>query len=647
MHLPNTSRAHRLEPPFALSPRLTSSLCIAPCALSDRYSSYSEDVAAEAKAAAIASQATAAAAEATAAAAEATAAAAKAASALPPAADRGEVAAEAESDVSPPAAPVPPPAAEAEVVAAAPAATEPPPPIASPEANAISAAAGRRRSRRKSVVTRADLSLCEEEEEEAEPPLPPPAQDDNAEDVFEDAIEAEGPKAAATAAPAATAEAPMPTAATAAAVSAAPSEAEAIVIPVDASLQALSTPSDLLALAVDLAIDASADALPAAAASSLSSLFAEIGEIASVQASAKGAGKRPKGKGAKKGAVAGGVTGHSVRFATHDLSCLNPPKPQRPGSGDEQQAIVERLAGLVRTQRALLPTAHDGVRTVDRGAAEAADAVAVRQLLGRLGRLLGDLAAASALSAELRHAARFYSSEVDAWARQGTPLLWRRTGELLSSSLRLHLSAIFSEEEDAAHPDPSIKILRQRVGERAAAFGSPVGADMDAFSSVITTNLLALHRHVAAVAPTSAARSALLATAGTSAASAAAGLTAADEEGGAAVVHDLPADVKESVLGWANAHSLLFQIFGPREPLNKMMKSAVNAPHFEKLARLAAIAADLEGCDEAYLAPLRDVPQMQRDLHADAALSKAAHDALLVFSMNAKRRDGRPSRGRG
>jgi hypothetical protein len=302
--------------------------------------------------------------------------------------------------------------------------------------------------------------------------------------------------------------------------------------------------------------------------------------------------------------------------------------------------MVERLAALIHSQWALLPVSPN-VQAVDAKAAPSAETAAMRACLATLqaclealggGRALRD-GSSSALSAELRAASSFYGVELWGWLRRGQPMLWRRLGELLSSSLRLHLSAIFSEEEDA-EPDPLLATMRQRVRELVAAHGpeayTTTGTE-ESFSSVITTNLLLMHRHAPSLAPGTAAGAALAA-------------AAADDEC-AAALHELPAEMKDSLLAWAHAHSLLQQIFGPREPLGKLMKLPVNVPHFARLSALASVASALESrgsCDEAYLAPLRDIPQLQRDLHTKATWAMVAHETLLVF---AKRRTTRAKRG--
>jgi len=433
-------------------------------------------------------------------------------------------------------------------------------------------------------------------------------------------------------------------------------------LPDESTLRSLSSPAEMLSAALEAAIGATealgapgALGLQPAQTEALRALFGALGQIASSQAEssakqAAAATAAKKGRGGKVGGSAkngssssgssessgGGGTrsARSVQFTTHDLSSLAPPgrAGSRPQAEAEQEAMVERLAALIHSQWALLPVSPN-VQAVDAKAAPSAETAAMRACLATLQACLEALGSSSALSAELRAASSFYGVELWGWLRRGQPMLWRRLGELLSSSLRLHLSAIFSEEEDA-EPDPLLATMRQRVREHVAAHGpeayTTTGTE-ESFSSVITTNLLLMHRHAPSLAPGTAAGAALAA-------------AAADDEC-AAALHELPAEMKDSLLAWAHAHSLLQQIFGPREPLGKLMKLPVNVPHFARLSALASVASALESrgsCDEAYLAPLRDIPQLQRDLHTKATWAKVAHETLLVF---AKRRTTRAKRG--
>ena len=442
-----------------------------------------------------------------------------------------------------------------------------------------------------------------------------------------------------------------------------------VALPEESTLRSLSSPAEMLSAALEAAIGVTealgapdALGLKPAQTEALRALFGALGQIASSQAAnAKSSAKQAaaaaaakKGKGGKAGGSAkngsssssgssessggdGTRSVRSVQFATHDLSSLAPPgrAGSRPQAEAEQEAIVERLAALIHSQWALLPVSPNA-KAVDAKAAPSAEAAAMRACLATLQACLEALGSSAALSAELRAASSFYGVELWGWLRRGQPMLWRRLGELLSSSLRLHLSAIFSEEEDA-EPDPLLATMRERVREHVAAYGTEAytttGTE-ESFSSVITANLLLIHRHAPTLAPGTAAGAALVA-------------AAADDEC-AAALHDLPAEIKDSLLAWAHAHSLLQQIFGPREPLGKLMKLPVNVPHFARLSALASVASELESrgsCDEAYLAPLRDIPQLQRDLHMGATLAKVAHETLLVFALNPKRRTTRTKRG--
>lgn len=155
--------------------------------------------------------------------------------------------------------------------------------------------------------------------------------------------------------------------------------------------------------------------------------------------------------------------------------------------------------------------------------------------------------------------------------------------------------------------------------------------------ALISFCLLALHETAHLVAPTSAGLHALQSASG-------GGTTdsnSLDTGGELSALHNLQAEEKTGLLRWAQAHSTLMQIFGPREPLSKLMRAPLNAPHFQRLAALAnhVVASELQ--DELYFAPLRDVAAFQRQLHAQASLSKAANEGLLLFSMNAKRRSSR------
>jgi len=611
----------------------------------------------------------------------------------PPSPAAASVAALEETVAPPPPSPASASAADAGMVQRAPSpplavpSKTAPPPIASPVGEG--AAATRRRARRKSVVSRADLALHQEDvaaevaaESAAEAAAAESASSVEAATVPEDATLAEVTEAEATAEPDAAAQTiehvtkastsesavPPPNADALDASEASSIQAEAqaevsaplpMALPDESTLRSLSSPAEMLSAALEAAIGVTealgapgALGLQPAQTEALRALFGALGQIASSQAEssakqAAAATAAKKGRGGKVGGSAkngssssgssessgGGGTrsARSVQFTTHDLSSLAPPgrAGSRPQAEAEQEAMVERLAALIHSQWALLPN----VQAVDAKAAPSAETAAMRACLATLQACLEALGSSSALSAELRAASSFYGVELWGWLRRGQPMLWRRLGELLSSSLRLHLSAIFSEEEDA-EPDPLLATMRQRVREHVAAHGpeayTTTGTE-ESFSSVITTNLLLMHRHAPSLAPGTAAGAALAA-------------AAADDEC-AAALHELPAEMKDSLLAWAHAHSLLQQIFGPREPLGKLMKLPVNVPHFARLSALASVASALESrgsCDEAYLAPLRDIPQLQRDLHTKATWAKVAHETLLVF---AKRRTTRAKRG--
>ena len=166
---------------------------------------------------------------------------------------------------------------------------------------------------------------------------------------------------------------------------------------------------------------------------------------------------------------------------------------------------------------------------------------------------------------------------------------------------------------------------------------------------MVTSALLSLHRAAPAVAEGSAARAALIAASRViAAAEPASSPGAVLRDPAVCELHDLSAETKESVLQWAQAQSILLAIFGPREPLTKLTRTPGNAQHFERLFALAKMVDELgRYCelDESYFVPLRDLDELQRQLHVDSALSKAAHEGLLVFAMNAKRR-GRSTRRR-
>ena len=104
---------------------------------------------------------------------------------------------------------------------------------------------------------------------------------------------------------------------------------------------------------------------------------------------------------------------------------------------------------------------------------------------------------------------------------------------------------------------------------------------------------------------------------------------------------ELPAETKDGLLQWAQAHCVLLQVFGPREPLLKLMKHPSNKAHFASLQTLSAFASELQLPDEMYLSPLQDLPGLQRALHAESSMGKAVHEGLLIFAMGSKRKSRR------
>ena len=78
----------------------------------------------------------------------------------------------------------------------------------------------------------------------------------------------------------------------------------------------------------------------------------------------------------------------------------------------------------------------------------------------------------------------------------------RRLEQLLSSSLRYHLSMVFAEEEGGS--STLLTSIQARVRESAAANGFEVnlaeGAE-ESFSAVVSAELLQLERHAHLLAP--------------------------------------------------------------------------------------------------------------------------------------------------
>lgn len=423
-----------------------------------------------------------------------------------------------------------------------------------------------------------------------------------------------------------------------------------------------------------------------AALSAISRLLDHLGDVVTAQrgrqTSTGTTGKKATKKGTKGPKADKPPSAKSVRFAAHDLSCTAPPKVQTPGSEKQQAALIAELRTLMALQDAVLPfraaprhpltaprLADDATLADDAalaatqptepgtaaapadtnaGASPAEDAVAcARACLSSMVATLSALKSASALSGEMKAAASFYAHEMHMWVALGVPIFSRRLGELLSSSLRFHLSAIFSEEEDTPDPDPTLLAIKARVKEHAAAFGISIGGE-ESFSSVVSSALLSLHQTAPVMSDGSAARAALTAAAPVlAAAENASSPGAISRSAEVAELHELAAEDKERVLQYAQAHSVLLAIFGPREPLAKLMRTPGNTEHFARLEALAEVVDALHAhceLDESYFVPLRSVEGLQRRLHVEAGMCKAAHEGLLVFAMNSKRRSSRRAR---
>ena len=552
--------------------------------------------------------------------------------------------AEAE-DALEPSAPPPPPPADTE----APAASSTP---SAPEEE--KSGAGRRRSRRKSVVSKecladagekARASLADVNEADAPAPadLPPPTQDTQdpqGEGDTSEAPEAAEPAASAadisidlnvtpptesddavSCAPSLASAAPEAAPAQSAAVNTAPAwpELEPGLLPSDEAIAEIADESALLGMAIQAAIASAGGSEGAEPVwAGVREVLLKLGGVACLL----------------RGRPLGGKQKRTVRFAVHDLSCLTPPNVHRPGSETQQEKLIEQLVPLMHEQRTVMPPS---------ALPTAAEAAVIdetpRSCLTHVLAAFASLASHASLSVDMRASATFYANELDHWLRSygRDPMLTRRLSELLSSSIRMHLTAIFSEEEEAAEPDPTLAAILTRVREHAAAFGFAVATGEDAaehFAALVSTNMFTLHQHahlVSAGTPAHAALTALTA----------AGASASEGEASTAL-HELSAEEKASLLAWAQAHSTLMQVFGPREPLQKLMRAPVNKKHFERLGELAGHVYDLELRDEAYLGPLRDLHALQKRLHTEAGLAKAAHEGLLIFSMGSKRRSERP-----
>ena len=249
-----------------------------------------------------------------------------------------------------------------------------------------------------------------------------------------------------------------------------------------------------------LALARKADGAPASSSEcwgGVQRMLCKLGAIASTQ----------------RGRKVGGKQKRVVRFAVHDLSCLAPPKVSNPGSEAEQDVLIEDLVSLLRMQRELLPppptTTTDGA---PEGGAGGEDA---RRALGGLRDALAALAGAEALPPDMRTSAGFYAGEVARWLADPTaPMLVRRAAELLSSSLRLHLAAVLSEEEGQETHDPTLTAIHARVAALATAYGFSVPTGEEAaehFAALVTYSLKDLHEHAPLLAEGTAVRDSLLA----------------------------------------------------------------------------------------------------------------------------------------
>ena len=207
---------------------------------------------------------------------------------------------------------------------------------------------------------------------------------------------------------------------------------------------------------------------------------------------------------------------------------------------------------------------------------------------------------------------------------EGEPLLRWRLQELLSSSLRFHLSSIFAEAEGGADDAAAIKL---RVLEQAAAHGIEVGPNpSEGFAAVVSS---AMHSFRGS-APIAAEVLAALPPADTDDGAASRALTGLM---GTAVL-DLAPEEKEGLLRWARAHVILMQVFGEAQQLERLRSVADNAYHLTQLAGLAAHVQALGVADEAYFTPLCDMPAFQQHLYATASLARVARDRLVVFGLH-------------
>ena len=87
----------------------------------------------------------------------------------------------------------------------------------------------------------------------------------------------------------------------------------------------------------------------------------------------------------------------------------------------------------------------------------------------------------------------------------------------------------------------------------------------------------------------------------------------------------LPAEDRERLIKWAQAHAVLLPVFANTTgELDQLMASPLNASHFGALATLAGHVHSLSLTDEAYLAPLRDLKALGDELRAEAWFAKAS-----------------------
>ena len=553
-----------------------------------------------------------------------------------------------EAPPTPPPPPPPPPAPEAEEEQAA--AAVPPPPPPPPQAAEVEAEAGAEPAEDKEaeapptppttaeeLLQRAGdfLERAEQldaspgayrrtnESDEPPPPPPPPEEED-----LEAVEEQEAEQLTAAAAPVDA----MAEDGAAAAAAAAADEEECVVpvalLPTAEAMRGLGDEASLLEAAIELATEAWPEIAEGGAAEAVGGILREVAALAAMQQRERASKPSKPSKSAKK-ADGSGKSGKSgggrrVRFAAFDLSAVSPPKAQRQGAEKLQEQLIERLVELAKTQRdVFFPSAGDTPA-----------AVAARRYARCVGGALAAMAEAGVgLPEALRAAARFYAAELsEGVGVRREPVLAERFQELLSSSLRYHLSMVFAEEE-GAEPSSLLQTIQARVREHAAAHGFEIncaeGAE-ESFSAVVSTMMHQMHSRSPLLAPGSATREALQAA-----------------QGGGKQLIELDADAKDGLLQWSQAHTVLLQVFGPREQLERLRAARGNGYHFEKLATYATAVRELELEDEAYLAPLADLQQFQRQLHADVGLSKAAREGLMVYGMNAKRRSARTSLGGG